>query len=661
MLSRKPQTLFLILGLLSVFALLRLGTILTAVERISYPDELAAGTMAKEVLEGLKFPLFYYQPDYYSAEPTAALPFTLASFKLFGPTLFALKFSRLLQALLFIGAACFFIARHFGKASALILLALFAFLPPTPVQMLFLPVTAHMEALLWTLFTLIAFAEYISGKNRTLVMLAVFGFLSGFSFWIFPQTIILTSACWIVWFFESRAEVLSRRGLAYFLFFLLGAAPWGVSNLQNHYRDFIFLQESTVFSFPLHEIPGLVFQKIFRYVFWTFFSMFSTHAVFSVHPTVYSYTYGVSLFIIHIGLIRAWIANPRRFSEKPVLSVLCLVPVLFGLSFFTSRFDAAHKLYVFDLRYLTPLAFFSLLATSIALDRHHNWKAGLTWLLILGALGQEPMLFKDKHGLAFETKGYSYVTLGNRLTDTFPFEKHRDDYPVMASLFSKDDGFYFLLGALQLDFGLNELEDGGPDDWEIPKDQPAAVQRLYAERLGIAIASRQRSREEVLQRLSGTTPELQAGILRGYFASQDEPTLKSWLTTETPAEHRALACRRLGMLLDPYGPEFIQTKDDFCGGVSESFYHGAGDSLICEDCLYLPAFQEFLRTFPERLPRNLRAEADAVSWSLGWNVRKALPEDRVRALHALRKLPSIYWPSAAQGFEACEKLYELPA
>ena len=57
----RASRLLAFVALCLLFFFLRFGNVLTAVERVSYADELDAGTIAKELLEGLKLPLLDYQ------------------------------------------------------------------------------------------------------------------------------------------------------------------------------------------------------------------------------------------------------------------------------------------------------------------------------------------------------------------------------------------------------------------------------------------------------------------------------------------------------------------------------------------------------------------------------------------------------------------------
>ncbi len=161
------------------FLVLRFLNLFTALEWVTDFEELLRGTIGKEIIEGLKFPLLDYQADAFSggsiAMGIAAVPF----FLIFGYSLFALK---LAVFIFFAVPACilfiFFLYRYFGEKAALAggLLYIWAS-PPALVAGSFMAMGYHAQSIPFSLGILICFYEFLYGpKKKRDLYLGLFGF-----------------------------------------------------------------------------------------------------------------------------------------------------------------------------------------------------------------------------------------------------------------------------------------------------------------------------------------------------------------------------------------------------------------------------------------------------------------------------------------------------
>jgi len=156
--------------LVLVFIILRLGTLLTCVECVSQYEyeELYPGTIAKELIEGLKVPFWNYQQHAYGGGSLLIGLMVAPLFLLLGPNLFALKLAPLLFSLATLILSFFFFKRFFDKKTALLVCS-FLVLPPPVVTALSLTTSSpHTESILFSAMMLFCFYRFFYGvKDRT--------------------------------------------------------------------------------------------------------------------------------------------------------------------------------------------------------------------------------------------------------------------------------------------------------------------------------------------------------------------------------------------------------------------------------------------------------------------------------------------------------------
>lgn len=641
-----------------LFFILRLTTILTAVERISHPDELVAGTLALEWLQGLKFPLSIYQVDFYSGESLFSAWTALPFFKILGPTLFSLKLAKLFWSFLMLILA-FFIQKHFtGKKSALILLLLLTFCPPVVTQILLLPITSHSESLFFSLITLGLFASFFKKPSSSRFLLVLFALSAGWNVWIYQAGAILTLSVLLTWAYLSPVTFFSRQFFYFSGFFLIGLAPWILDNLHHEFRQISFFKD----SFPSDFTPvgfALWLRKIPEFIFWSFPSAFSTFDCFGIPSRIYSFFYGMTLYL-GVGILWKNRKTSIISSKSAFKTALFFYPFLFVLIFPLSRFWIMKTTDFFEFRYLTPLIFFMLMLLSATLSYHKKGILILFALIFLGAVGQAPLLFRESFARSRHYKGYTYKLTGHRLAQNhFSDPRHFRDYRDIAAWFPIPERKYLFWGLM--------TESEPPDSVvktafleDFPETLPE-LKKVYAERLGELHAGVEISpgvRENVQSVLP---PTFQGYFWRGYSGALYAEQLSDPSGLLLSAVSHSDLSRTLGCIFsDPAKvPDHLKTLPS--GGVLDlsEFSFGAAACSLCDGCLYQPRFAARLGSFPENSETASSEIRQASGRGLGWAIQLVYPEDPVRSADWILRLPKNIQMSAAQGAAEFRQWYEL--
>jgi 4-amino-4-deoxy-L-arabinose transferase-like glycosyltransferase len=259
---RHPLLLFSFL-----FWITRLLTLLTAVESVSYTEELYRGTLAKEILAGLKVPLWDYRPDQYSGGPIVIAVLAAPFFKLLGPTLFSLKLIPLIFSYLTLVVTFLFLDRFFSKKAAIWGSVFFIFPAPFFAGMSFLAMGFHSESLLFSALMLFClFAAFKEKKRRTFW---VFGLgLSAGAGISFTFITGLSAASCILSLFLWRPKVLNKQGfLVLLLAFFTGLAPLLYYEATHQFRGVAFVGDVFGRQYAGNFDPFLVLKSLFQDLF----------------------------------------------------------------------------------------------------------------------------------------------------------------------------------------------------------------------------------------------------------------------------------------------------------------------------------------------------------------------------------------------------------
>lgn len=420
---------------ISFFAL-RFLVMWTGIERISHNDELDLGTIAREIMLGLKVPYRDYQLDFYSGDSlvlgAAAVPF----FKIFGMNLFALKMVPLLFSFLTLAASYFFLHRHFGEAAAKRGAWLLVLCPASFVQLSMVGLSGHSEGLLWSIASVWFFYEFLHGKpEKRGKNLMAFAVLSSFGTWFYYANIIMTISCLITWIALERKTFFSPLFFLFALGFTAGAVPWFFSNIQWVPGFFSSLMESPSGTMPN---PALTFlKKEFKLFFIGLPHAFAFYPVFGVPARLLSFSFWALCFL------PALIWGLKRTGDKKLMP-LALYSLVFFAVFAFVHFDLQEDFGFVGYRYLTPLIYFSLLVIAVMSARGLKGKILWAAAIGLGVLTQAGLVFAGPGGHGLFYKGYSYYQLGIRWEFSMPVKAER--LPDLALKFPEKERKFFLWG-----------------------------------------------------------------------------------------------------------------------------------------------------------------------------------------------------------------------
>ena len=236
------------------------------------PEDLVRGTLAHDLIHGLKVPFWDYLADHYSGGSVVVGLLAVPFFLVFGSTLFALRLVAILFSLAVLLVWYAFVARNFDSRAALFTVLFFVLPPPTYLQGSSLAMGYHTESMFFSVLAFLLMFEMLRGDDERIRWPAGLGLTLGFGTW-FCYTTFVSVAIVLVWWFRHDHRFVVRKSFALFLaFFALGFAPWIPANLSHHFRGLEFLEEGLRYHY-LRDLPETAW-RIVTITFWYFPTMF---------------------------------------------------------------------------------------------------------------------------------------------------------------------------------------------------------------------------------------------------------------------------------------------------------------------------------------------------------------------------------------------------
>ncbi len=639
-----------LLFILLSFFILRFLVLWTGVERVSHYDELDLGTIAKEILQGLKFPYWDYQMDFYSGDSlilgAAVLPF----FKLMGMNLMAIKMVPFVFSSLTLLLSFLFLRRYFGEKAGLMGAWLLVLCPQSFVQLSLVGMSGHSEALFWSTAGVFAFYEFMHGPSHSQIpALFLFGVLSGFGLWFYYANGMMTAACLLSWLILDRRSFFSRKLGIFAVCFLAGFSPWLIYNAQNLSPVFDFF---TGLSNPAHG-PGRrtlldFLKKNARLFLFGLPNAFVFYRTFEIPERILSWGY---YFLCFLPAAAGGICNSRNAKILPLALYVFAFCIVFG----AVSYDLQPEFGFIGSRYLTPLLFWNLLLFAVLTDR--LGKAGRYWRLAVLALGfvtQTGLMFREPGGSALHFKGYSYYQLGQRwaYSPVSPLLQVRD-FSGLLRKFPEEERYFFLWGLSDAGIMNNEssiLKGTFRAEDFFQKNTGVYFYEWYG---NVTRASGIQEALEFSQRFPASE--------RSYF-------LKGWLnawpdileTANCPAcfdafdgDSRKWAARSFGKSMYPDGDFQSLSGEDRSWA-----WRGAAYPFFMNQITFAK------RPVPEIMAGSFLKKADQnkadVVWGMGWTVGESFREDRARAQAWIQQLPVQDRPAALEGLRFFETWYRWP-
>ena len=693
--------------------------LLTGVHYVSWDfEELHRGTIAKELIEGLKVPLWDYQTAHYDGGSFWAGVLAVPFFLLFGPNLFALKLVGLLFSLATLILTFFFFKKFFDQKTALLVSALLVFPPPVFTALSLTANSSHPQSIFFTSAMLFFFYQFLYGEKNKRLFLILFGLVAGLGFWFTSITFITTLTCLISWVLIDRCSFLSKKLFIFLGSFLVGASPWILYEFTQELRGLVFLKDAFLwrdgtfipsFETKLGALPGRIFTLVFR----TFPFVFWFRSFLNIPNWLFSLFYGfaatllvIPFFWREIRRLSPLVKNSFRYGKLtlPQLNGTKTLPFLiypfsFILLYSISNIPTSLSHFPFDFpnfRYFSPIYYFSFCLFSLSVCSKKSSVFLLSVLLGLGLIGQGSLLFQESVGRALHYQGYTYIGLGEIWGRyLYPFPYRLKEFSLLADRFREQERRYLYWGLANDLFLITEVLPSSFFKIEDPERVVRSIRRAppsyrvyFFEKWGRSLGIRL-----LMERQQ---PALSASIERdfgqyamfGKFIPKEDRTYFNMfyygLAAETPWNFfgqtmDALRSIRMLNISDPtplyfgfgqsfYRSHFEQGKKWTKGNIEilnslgkeekTWTYRGMG-AEAAGWWLYATSNDSF--TFAEAFnsigTKASSGEGHQFSWGIGWGLRMASVEDRTRALDWLHWLPDEIQLWAREGFLAAEKWY----
>lgn len=225
----NPKTLIVIFIALCV--LQRLGLIYFGYSSISHPylDEPVGGTLSYDLVEGnLRAPLLAYQYETRSGDVLIEGLMLAPLFKVFGRSMFTMKFLAMLSSLACLLIWVTLLKRHCSVWAAVLFAALFAFPPPMFARLNVIGTLSshHMINSIVALQILLLLEIFRQDTKQRLWLWVALGITAGFGSYTFYSYIIFNGLCFL-FLVVFRLNTISLRKIILFAAGgLIGFLPW---------------------------------------------------------------------------------------------------------------------------------------------------------------------------------------------------------------------------------------------------------------------------------------------------------------------------------------------------------------------------------------------------------------------------------------------------
>jgi hypothetical protein len=470
-------------------------------------SEIYRGTIAQELVTGLKLPFTEYRADNFSGGSLVIGALAAGFFLLFGPTLFALKLAPLLLFTLALVFWYWTIQRAAGERVAGYFGVLFCFSPPLLTAYSVTAMGFHSESIVFSALTVFLLFRMLSDERGSPAVPALLGLTAGFGLWfayIYGLTLLAMLGVW-VW--HDRGRVWRPRVLWFVLGFVVGFAPWILINVQTHFAGLVVNEANVWEHFRFAYLwDGLAHPRKLAPV--EFLATIASDDSWDLYRRVANLLYSL-LYLVPIlttGVLRLKSGRSAPAGPRPTQPTLVgfgiLYLVVFALAVQFSDFREA--------RYHVPAYPFLFLFVALALARCQDLvprvqrqihTVFLASVVVLGLGTHAPLFSLDRPGAALFAKGYSYV-----LMPWYYLETHApaglDDPEVIAQLvqrpllsdilpkLSSDDQRELSVGIVEMLTYAAPLNGQAEDFARLEQVVPPGFDKLFYYHLGVTAMDR---------------------------------------------------------------------------------------------------------------------------------------------------------------------------
>jgi 4-amino-4-deoxy-L-arabinose transferase-like glycosyltransferase len=202
-------------------------------------DELYVGTIAQEIVAGLKMTFTEYSQTNYALGTLVMGALAAGFFLLFGPTVFALKLASLLVFTLALAFWYWTIQRAAGEQAAGYFAIMFCFSPPLLTASSVATLGTHSESLLFSALTVFLLFRMLSEEKPSLAYPLLLGLIAGLGLsfaYIYGLTLL---AVLPFWFWHDKGMLRRPSVLWFAVGFVVGFSPWIIINAQNQFAGLV--------------------------------------------------------------------------------------------------------------------------------------------------------------------------------------------------------------------------------------------------------------------------------------------------------------------------------------------------------------------------------------------------------------------------------------
>ena len=386
---RRDGALLLLVG---AFLTFRVFVLLLGVESLYHAEELHYGTVAKELLSGLRLPLVEYRLDDNHGASIITGIFAVPWFLLLGPNVIALKLVSLTVALGSFVLLYRLCHRHFGARTAVLAATLVICCPPMYTRLSMVILGHHGEAVFLVLMVLTLFYDMAFANRIDARRCVALGLIAGFGLWYTPITAVALLSCVVYWMAFAPTLLSARQVGLILAAFVIGVSPWIVltaSGATDGLSLFPYLFRDTAGAAGLMEallrVPARAGKLLLAGLPLSLFF----EDVGPLPGWVLSYGYAA---VAGLGLVWLLRARHRKIFEGSAETPLILYVVLFVLGYALTSITIPNRVgHAFsDYRSLIALyvALLMLLARGLDVMWERRKAVGLASVLVgLGLVG----------------------------------------------------------------------------------------------------------------------------------------------------------------------------------------------------------------------------------------------------------------------------------
>ena len=395
--------------------------------RLLSGEELYRGTIAQELATGLTMRFPEYRADNYSGGSLVIGALAAGFFRLFGPTLFALKLAPLFLFTLALLFWYWTIQRYAGERVAGYFAMLFCFSPPLFTGHSVTAMGFHSESIVFSALTAFLLFGMLSEDKPSRAYPVLLGLTAGIGLWfayIYGLTLL---ALLVFWFWHDTGMFRRPRVLWFALGFVAGFSPWIIINAQTHFAGLVVRSRHVWEHFGLdHLWVGLAHPR--RLSPYEFFADIASDETRNLPRRAVNLLYAL-LYLVPIltaGVVRLKTGsapagpNPARPS---LVEFGILYLVVFGLAVQFSDFRAVRfNIPAYPFLFLLTADSVARCEALVGLGQRAIQTVFLASVVVLGLGTHAPLLSLDRPGGAFSVKGYAYAMMPATYTFTHAAE-----------------------------------------------------------------------------------------------------------------------------------------------------------------------------------------------------------------------------------------------